>query len=742
MTRNATIPFLLTLVLTCCALEAHAAKYPPGPDGPGGACDDTLDIANLNNGPCRPASGCVFPSAVGCDTVFGIKGIITGIKNNGTSRTFYMQSRRVNLEYTGLDVFNGNGLTNGSIQIGDSVSVSGKLEEAFFKTGVTESGETEVSGFDGSSTSIDVGVNVLSAANSLPDFKTLTVADIRFPAATWNSVVQASLATGEPWENCLVRIAGPLVVGRRVYQGAVVDPPASGTNCTTCPTYAGVEVRSPGGGGFFAYPQGAPGDSIYVDMTSFVTMTPPAVGTVVDEVSGILQGGGTRSGFAGITSWRIAVRSSPPNYLNSSTADLVLHNAPTVSTAFSVANDSVRVEFDRPVTDASATVPGHYSLITSERPVDYARMAGNSAVVCHIVGAWPVGDLDQVSANLMIGLANGLEQTTPQLKTFVNGVLPITMVQAPNPDSLGVCLDRSKFAGVGTTDGTRLTLSGVVTGKFIGREYYVQEEAGGARSGIKVFQPGSAMTIGRKYLISGPVTEFFGETELNAPPFVQDMGVGTTPPAFVSTIQLMDNFTCDASQSVINGEDYEGCLIDFSHLLWARADADLPASGVGGFFHAFNYSTLSDTSDIEVDGTAVTNLDVQQGDLLDTKGILSFRFSQGIVFPRDNADLVKVGFADVEPAVPPQIAFALRPNPGRITKLDFGLPRPDEVELVVFDLSGRRLATLARGAFPAGRHTVEWNGRTERGAEVGAGIYFYRLKVGNATFGLRGVKID
>ena len=738
MTRKATTSFLVTLLLTCFALAAQAAKYPPGPDGPGGACDDTLDIANLNNGPCRPGTACTFPSTVGCDSVYGVKGIITGIKNNGTSRTFYMQSRRVDSQWTGLDVFNGNGLTNGSIQIGDSVSVSGRVEEAFLKTAVPESGETELLGFDSNSNTLDVVVNVLSAGNSLPSVKILTVTDIRFPAVTWDNQEQASFDTGEPWENTLVRVVGPLVVGRRVYQGAVNDLPLP--NCTTCSSYPGVETRSPGGGGFFAYPQGSPGDSIYIDMTSFVTMTPPAVGTVVDEVTGVLQGGGTRSGFAGITSWRVAVRSSPPNYLNSSTADLVLHNAPTVSAAFSVADDSVRVEFDRPVTEASATVADHYSLLTSERPVDYARMAGNSAVVCHIVGSWGIGDLDEVSANSMTGLANGLTQTTPQLKIFYNGVLPITTVQAPNPDSLVVCLDRSKFAGVGTTDGTRLTTIGVVTGKFFGREYYLQDEAGGARSGLKVFQPGAAMTVGNKYLVSGPITEFFGETELNAPPFVQDLGPGTTPPLYVTTIQTMDNFTCDGSQSTINGEDYEGCLVDFSHLLRARADAS--QAGVGGFFHAFNWNTPFDTSDIEIDATAVNNLDPEPDDVLDVKGILSFRFSQGVVFPRNNADLVKIT-AGVEDGTPRVVTFALRgPNPGRVARLEFGLPHNDQVELAVFDLSGRRLATLARGMFPAGRHSREWNGRTDGGAEVGSGIYFYRLKVGGETYGLRGVRIE
>jgi hypothetical protein len=47
------------------------------------------------------------------------------------------------------------------------------------------------------------------------------------------------------------------------------------------------------------------------------------------------------------------------------------------------------------------------------------------------------------------------------------------------------------------------------------------------------------------------------------------------------------------------------------------------------------------------------------------------------------------------------------------------------VRLQVFDLLGRRVATLADGEKPAGRHEVSW-----RSAGLASGTYFVRLTAG------------
>lgn len=84
------------------------------------------------------------------------------------------------------------------------------------------------------------------------------------------------------------------------------------------------------------------------------------------------------------------------------------------------------------------------------------------------------------------------------------------------------------------------------------------------------------------------------------------------------------------------------------------------------------------------------------------------------------------GTADVLPGTPTALRFyAPRPNP--LTSgatFAFDLPQPARVDLAIYDLSGRRVATLTSGELVAGRHAEFWNARDARGGRVPAGIYF------------------
>ena len=79
-------------------------------------------------------------------------------------------------------------------------------------------------------------------------------------------------------------------------------------------------------------------------------------------------------------------------------------------------------------------------------------------------------------------------------------------------------------------------------------------------------------------------------------------------------------------------------------------------------------------------------------------------------------------------------AFSLhqnQPNPfGEGTIIKFALPVRSEVAIEVYDAHGRRVRTLARGEWPAGDHSVEWNGRSDRGDRVSPGVYLYRMRAG------------
>jgi len=72
------------------------------------------------------------------------------------------------------------------------------------------------------------------------------------------------------------------------------------------------------------------------------------------------------------------------------------------------------------------------------------------------------------------------------------------------------------------------------------------------------------------------------------------------------------------------------------------------------------------------------------------------------------------------------------PNPFRgTTSISFTVGQPSPVNLSVYDVAGRRVATLVNGVHEPGRNRVVWDGRDGSGHRVAAGIYFYRLEIGS-----------
>ena len=71
------------------------------------------------------------------------------------------------------------------------------------------------------------------------------------------------------------------------------------------------------------------------------------------------------------------------------------------------------------------------------------------------------------------------------------------------------------------------------------------------------------------------------------------------------------------------------------------------------------------------------------------------------------------------------------PNPfNPTTTIHFDLPARTDVRLSVYEISGRRVATLASGSMEAGSHQIVWTGRDDHGRPVSSGVYFYRLEAG------------
>ncbi len=68
------------------------------------------------------------------------------------------------------------------------------------------------------------------------------------------------------------------------------------------------------------------------------------------------------------------------------------------------------------------------------------------------------------------------------------------------------------------------------------------------------------------------------------------------------------------------------------------------------------------------------------------------------------------------------------PNPfNPETNINFALPKQQRVRLIIYDLLGRPVKTLADGTYATGVHSLKWNGRNDAGEQAASGAYIYRI---------------
>jgi hypothetical protein len=100
----------------------------------------------------------------------------------------------------------------------------------------------------------------------------------------------------------------------------------------------------------------------------------------------------------------------------------------------------------------------------------------------------------------------------------------------------------------------------------------------------------------------------------------------------------------------------------------------------------------------------------------------------------DNIDLHSLDATGV-PDAPMFVGATLQknfPNPfSPRTRIGFTMEAPGHAELAVFDLAGRRVATLREGEFAEGTFEAAWDGRTHTGVPAAAGQYWYVLSTPN-----------
>jgi hypothetical protein len=72
------------------------------------------------------------------------------------------------------------------------------------------------------------------------------------------------------------------------------------------------------------------------------------------------------------------------------------------------------------------------------------------------------------------------------------------------------------------------------------------------------------------------------------------------------------------------------------------------------------------------------------------------------------------------------------PNPfNPSTEIQFSVPKTANISLIIYNLLGQRVRTLAQGVYAQGQYRVTWDGRGEFGQTLASGVYFSRLETGS-----------
>ncbi|MFW5972439.1 MAG: T9SS type A sorting domain-containing protein, partial [Bacteroidota bacterium] len=213
------------------------------------------------------------------------------------------------------------------------------------------------------------------------------------------------------------------------------------------------------------------------------------------------------------------------------------------------------------------------------------------------------------------------------------------------------------------------------------------------------------------------ILENFGVTSLRDL-VAEKVGEGDPlPHKTVTTDLLRDNSIAEA---------HEGMMLRFEDVTVTNPDAGFGEWQFSSDGTAGNAVRADDASDAFSSDFASTSF--EEGTELEyLQGLWWFSFSNYKLVP---VELDDVGFlTSVEPG---EIAsrFALSqnyPNPfNPATLIEYSVPAAGKVTLEVFDMLGRKVATLVDGQMPAGVHGI-----TFEAAGLSSGLYLYRLSAGN-----------
>src|SRR5262249_37592328 len=402
-----------------------------------------------------------------------IAGVVTGADTKPAGFGFYIEDFGLAAQYRGLDIFTGshNAYVDSALSRGQLVRVTGRPTEF--------NGLTELVSMSGASFGDSLRIEHNLGSPGIPGPTVVQVSDI-----------SGTSVLAEPLEGMFLRLNHQIRCTR------TVGLPFG--------TWMGVDNTVVG-----------PTDSVLVDMNVLAnpTVGNPSVGQIATFLQGIYAQFVAAPPFSPIT-FRLQIRDG---------ADILVTTPPSVNDAYAISPDSIRVVFDRALDPTSAQNIANYSRATG-KAIDSATLypdpgSGLNQIVDLYCNADPMtpGEAESlVVQNVKSSLS--VPMASPQGRGFVAGVISIVDVQnSAHP-----------FNGPGGSDTTqylnrKVTVRGTVTA-HLGTLVWLEQPAGGLRSGVKLFSPTTPMALGDDVTIVGFPTEFFDETEFSGALFERNHG--------------------------------------------------------------------------------------------------------------------------------------------------------------------------------------------------------------------------
>jgi len=271
-------------------------------------------------------------------------------------------------------------------------------------------------------------------------------------------------------------------------------------------------------------------------------------------------------------------------------------------------------------------------------------------------------------------------------------------------------------------DTLAVNVRGYVTaepGVFNDSSFYIQD-ADGAWDGILVYDRNGMVDFERgDYVVCcGEVEEYYGMTQL-ALHFTDAAQLATPVGSMPDPVSVPTGLL----QNVVSAEQYEGVYVH-------AEDCTVIDENVGIGEWLISNGAAADTC--RVDDYADYDYVPQNGDNVYVRGVVSYSFGLYMLEPRGNEDIAvnPVGISD--DVFGGKFGLAQNsPNPfNPKTTIAFNIVKATDVELGIYDVSGRKVATLIDRRMDAGPHQANWDGMTSDGERAASGVYFYKLTAG------------